>query len=94
VGARNYHKVTTRQNCLFIPLALVFLAAGLVLLGASIVEAYQIQFLLPSPNNLSYDQIQAAYERGRILPWAFVTSLVLSVGGGIGLFSAIRKQME
>ena len=95
VGARNLKKVTTRQNCLIVSLALVFLAVGLVLLGASVIVAYQIRFLLPSPNNLSYEQIQAAYEKGRnLVPWAFITGLVLSVGGGMGLFSAIRKQME
>ena len=94
VGAKNYKKVTARQNCLIIPLALLALTAGLVLLGASVIEAYQIRFLLPSPNNLNMEQIQAAVERGRELPWAFITGLALSVGGGIGLFSAIRKQME
>ncbi len=94
VGAKNYKKVTTRQNCLIIPLALLFLVAGLVLLGASIVEAAQIRFLLPSPNNLSIEQIQAAYERGRSLPWAFGVGLALSLGGGFGLFSAIQKQRE
>jgi hypothetical protein len=94
VGARNYKKVTSRQNCLIIPLALVALVAGLVLLGASVIEAYQIRFLLPSPNNLNMEQVQAVVERGRDLPWAFITGLALSVGGCIGLISAIRKQME
>jgi hypothetical protein len=94
VGARNYKKVTARQNCLIVPLTLVALVAGLVLLGASVVEAYQIRFLLPSPNNLNMEQVQAAVERGRDLPWAFITGLALSVGGCIGLISAIRKQME
>jgi len=94
VGARNYKKVAARQNCLIIPLALVALVAGLVLLGASVIEAYQIRFLLPSPNDLNMEQVQAAVERGRDLPWAFVTGLALSVGGCIGLISAIRKQME
>jgi len=93
VGAKNYKKITTRQNCLIIPLAVLALVAGLVLLGASIVEAYQIRFLLPSPNNLSFEQIQAAYERGQSLPWAFGVGLALSLGGGFGLMSAIRKQM-
>jgi hypothetical protein len=93
VGAKDYKKVTARQNCLIIPLALVFLVAGLVLLCASVVEAYQIRLLLPSPN-LSIEQIQAAVERGRILPWAFGVGLALSVGGGIGVFSAVRKQTE
>lgn len=94
VGTRNYKKVTARQNCLVIPLALAALVAGLVLLGASVIEAYQIRFLLPSPNNLNMEQVQAVVERGRDLPWAFITGLALSVGGCIGLISAIRKQME
>jgi hypothetical protein len=94
VGARNYKKVAARQNCLIIPLALVALVAGLVLLGASVIEAYQIRFLLPSPNDLNIEQVQAAVERGRDLPWAFITGLALAVGGGIGLIAAIRKQME
>jgi hypothetical protein len=94
VGARNYKKVTARQNCLIIPLAVIALVAGLVLLGASVIEAYQIRFLLPSPNDLNLEQVQAAVQRGRELPWAFVTGLALSLGGGIGLIGAIRKQME
>jgi hypothetical protein len=94
VGAKNYKKVAAKQNCLIIPLALLFFGAGLVLLGASIVEAYQIRFLLPSPNDLNIVQIQELYNRGRSLPWAFVGGLALSLGGGYGLFSAIRKQME
>lgn len=93
VGARNYKKVTARQNCLIIPLAVVFLIAGLILLGASVFEAYQIRIFLPSPD-LSLEQVQAAVERGRNLPWAFITGLALSLGGGFGLISAIRKQME
>jgi hypothetical protein len=94
VGAKNYKKVTARQNCLIIPLAVIALVAGLVLLGASVFEAYAIRVLLPSPNNLSIEQVQAAVQRGRELPWAFITGLALSVGGGIGLISAVRKQME
>ena len=94
VGAKNYKKVTARQNCVIIPLAVLALVAGLVLLGASVFEAYQIRVLLPSPNNLSMEQVQAAVERGRDLPWAFITGLALAVGGGIGLIAAIRKQME
>ena len=94
VGARNYKKVARRQNCLIIPLAVLALVAGLVLLGASVFEAYAIRVLLPSPNNLSMEQVQAAVERGRDLPWAFITGLALSVGGCIGLISAVRKQME
>lgn len=93
VGARNYKKVTARQNCLIIPLAVVFLIAGLILLGASVFEAYQIRIFLPSPD-LSLEQVQAAVERGRNLPWAFITGLALSLGGGFGLISAVRKQME
>jgi hypothetical protein len=94
VGSRNYKKVTARQNCLIIPLAVIALVAGLVLLGASVFEAYEIRVLLPSPNNLSMEQVRAAVERGRDLPWAFITGLALAVGGGIGLIGAIRKQME
>jgi hypothetical protein len=94
VGARNYKKVTARQNCLIIPLALVFLIAGLILLGASIAEGYQLRFILNSPNNLTGEQIQLAYERGRNLPWAFGLGLALSLGGSFGLFSAVRKQTE
>ena len=92
VGARNYKKVAAKQNCVIIPLALVFLVAGLILLGASVVEAYQIRFMLPSPNDLNIEQVQSIYERGRSLPWAFGAGLALSVGGAIGLFSAIRNQ--
>ncbi len=94
VGAKNYKKVTARQNCVIIPLAVLALVAGLVLLGASVFEAYQIRFLLPSPNDLNIEQVQAAVQRGRSLPWAFITGLALAVGGGIGLVGAIRKQME
>jgi len=94
VGARNYKKVAAKQNCLIIPLAVVFLIAGLVLLGASVAEGYQLRFILNSPNNLSGEQIQQAYDRGRDLPWAFITGLALSLGGSIGLFSALRKQMD
>jgi hypothetical protein len=94
VGAKNYKKVTARQNCVIIPLAVLALVAGLVLLGASVVEAYQIRFVLPSPNDLNIEQVQAAVQRGRELPWAFITGLALAVGGGIGLVGAIRKQME
>ena len=94
VGARNAKKVAARQNCVIIPLALVFLIAGFVLLGASVVEAYQIRFMLPSPNDLNIEQVQTIYDRGRSLPWAFATGLALAVGGGIGLFTAIRNQAQ
>jgi hypothetical protein len=94
VSARDSKKVASKQNRLIIPLALLFLMAGLVLLGASILEGYQLRFILNSPNNLSGEQIQQAYAAGQDLPWAFITGLALSLGGGIGLFAALRKQME
>jgi len=87
VASKNRKHLAFRQNIIIIPLSLVAILAGLALLYAGVSEAYLMgSAAVADPSSLAY--------ANRDVVWAIPTGLTLLVGGGFGLYKALKAQFE
>ena len=90
VASKNRKHLAFRQNLLIMPLALIAILAGLALLYAGISEAYLMgSAALEDPSNLAVGRRDI-----ESMVWAVPTGLMLLLGGGFGLYKALRAQFE
>ena len=94
VMVHNQKKLVTSQNMVIIPLAVIVTLAGIILVLASVNEMLVIKDLLIDPSTVTPEQVNGLSETGRQVLWAFGVGVVLGLGGMIGLFMAIKKQLS
>jgi len=81
--------LATRRNFIFVPLSVIAILAGLALIYASVSESYILGSTMVNgaPLNSSSQDIQT-------IVWAIPVGLGLLLGGGFGLYKALRTQLE
>ncbi|MBN1149188.1 MAG: hypothetical protein JXA78_18150 [Anaerolineales bacterium] len=90
VASKNRKRLAFRQNLLIIPLALIAILAGLALLYAGVSEAYLMgSSAIADPSALAYSRPEV-----ESMVWAIPTGFILLVGGGFGLYKALKAQFE
>ncbi len=94
VMVSNQKKLVTNQNMIIIPLALIVSLAGVILVAASVNELLIFRNLIVDPKSVTPEQINFLSETGRQVIWALGVGVTLALGGIIGLFLAIRKQLS
>jgi len=94
VTVHNQKNLVTSQNLVIIPLAVIVTLAGIILVLASVNEMLIIKDLLIDPSTVTPEQIDYFSETGQQALWAFGIGAVLALGGVIGLFMAVRKQLS
>jgi len=94
VMAHNQKKLITNQNMIIIPLALIAVLVGVILVIASVNEMLVFRNLLIDPNSVTPEQVNYLSETGREIIWAFGIGAILGLGGIIGMFMAIKKQLS
>jgi hypothetical protein len=95
----NRKKVTSRRNRILIPMAIVSMLVGLALIVSGLQEfaAYQAVF-----QGLIDEGAEGAFQAGMpqdayrpdTLAGYILLGLGLLVGGGVGLFQALRSQLD
>lgn len=90
VASKNRKHLAFRQNMVIIPLALIAILAGLALLYAGVSEAYVMgSAAIADPSSLAYESHDV-----ESTVWAIPTGLMMLVGGGFGLYKALKVQFE
>jgi hypothetical protein len=81
--------LATRRNIIFIPMAVIAILAGLALVYASVSESYVIgsTMIEGAPLDSSTRDIET-------IVWAIPIGVGLLMGGGFGLYKALRTQLE
>jgi hypothetical protein len=81
--------LTTRQNFIFIPLAVIAILVGIALVYAGVSESYTTgsALMTGAPLESSSQDVQG-------IVWAIPTGVGLLLGGGFGLYKALRAQFE
>jgi hypothetical protein len=95
VATQNRKKLTGRQNMIVIPLAAIAIIAGLLLAYAGLSEILMVATAVQAiqAGNPAAIPIEAR-DPMRNAPWAVVFGIGLAVGGGFGLFKALKTQFD
>jgi hypothetical protein len=89
VSMKNRKKLASRQNFIMLPMALIFIVAGLALVGASGSEMLTFINVLINPNAVPPGTTPHV---SRSTISYFVLGVLLILGGAVGLFRALQNQ--
>lgn len=89
VASQNRKQLKSRQNCVFIPLAILAILSGLALLYASLGEVIPVGLAIIQPGADIVESLPEIQQSVYDLPWA-ITGFVLLLGGIVGFFLALR----
>jgi hypothetical protein len=81
--------LATRRNLIFIPFSVIAILAGLALIYASLGETYSIGSTI-----VQGAPLDSSSQDVRTIVWAIPIGVGLLLGGGFGLYKALRAQLE
>jgi hypothetical protein len=95
VATHNHKKLAGRQNRIILPLAVIAVLIGLLLAYAGLSEIIMLgsAVLALQSGNPAAVPVEAGDPMSNA-PWALFIGLGLALGGGVGLFKALKAQMD